>query len=109
MPRRDGEEVTEDQFKNAVVDLAHYRRWLVMHTLPALNAKGRWRTPLQGDKGFLDLVLARAGRVVIAELKSEAGRLKAEQKKWIEALSGGSVEVYVWRPSDMNEIQRILR
>jgi len=44
-------------------------------------------------------VLARKGKVIIAELKSEKGRLTEDQKLWL--IASGAV---VWRPSDWDKI-----
>lgn len=97
------EHATEADFQTLVVDYARLQGWLVHHTRPARTGKG-WRTPIQGDVGFPDLVLARAGRVVFAELKSEKGRLSAGQSAWLKAVDG-----LVWRPSDWQTIKEILR
>src|SRR5690606_28778418 len=72
--------------------------WKVHHTRPARTDKG-WRTPLQGDAGYPDLTMARRGRVVIAELKSESGRVTREQAAWLEHLSARVVKEY--DPSNM--------
>ena len=59
---------------------------------------------MQGHIGFPDLVLAREGVVIFAELKAEKGRLRPDQEKWIAALGA----CYVWRPSDWPAILQIL-
>lgn len=117
--------MTEENLQNAVIELARWCGWRVHHVRAARSAQG-WRTPLQGDVGFFDLVLSKAGTVIFAELKSEQGRLRPDQVKWGEALSGeeqwsgravrevvggGSVAVVVWRPRDWvsGEIEAVLR
>jgi len=52
--------MTEQQLLDAIVQAAKLHGWMVAHFRPALTAKG-WRTPMQGDPGFPDLVLARKG------------------------------------------------
>lgn len=95
----------EAEFQKEVVALAKLTGWLVMHTRPALNQSGKWSTPIQGHKGFPDLVLSHRNRgTVFAELKAEKGRLSPEQKIWLEVLAESGCEVHVWRPSDMQEI-----
>lgn len=96
--------ISEGQFQETVIQLAKLRGWLVMHTRPAWSEKG-WRTPIEGDAGFPDLVLARHGKVIYAELKSEKGRVTAAQQKWMTALG----DVHLWRPSDLDQIKEVLR
>lgn len=103
--------ISERELQEWVIELAKLRGWKVAHFRPAKTAKG-WRTPMQGDPGFPDLVLARAGRVVFAELKSEKGRLSPGQQGWTEALgrfNPDGQEVYVWRPRDRDLIVEVLR
>ncbi len=110
--------MSEDDLMSFVIDLAHLHGWLVHHTRPAKTAKG-WRTPIQGDAGFPDLVLARDGIAIFAELKSEKGRVSREQRTWHDALpwrvhvpiaNGQELHpvVQVWRPSDRADIEKIL-
>lgn len=105
--------MTEAQLQDRVVDLAKARGWRVAHFRPARTKDGSWRTPVQGDKGFPDIVLARDGRVIFAELKSETGRLGEGQAEWLQNLEDGPdahdhVLVRLWRPSDWPEITEVL-
>lgn len=61
--------------------------------------------------GFPDLVCVKAGYPVLyIELKSERGRLTAEQQGWLETLrQAQGTRVYVWRPSDWNFIVEVLK
>lgn len=64
-------------------------------------------------KGFPDLVLVRPagprkGRCLFVELKAEKGRLSPEQEQWIEALKAAGAEIYVWRPSQVQEVADVL-
>jgi hypothetical protein len=63
---------------------------------------------MQGDVGFPDLVLARGGRVVFMELKSQRGVVSAAQRRWIDALQGSGHEAFVVRPSDWPSISTLL-
>jgi hypothetical protein len=96
--------VTEAHFQQRVTDLAQHCGWHVIHFRPVYTS-GRWRTPLSGHAGFPDLVLARRGRVIAAELKTDAGRLTTEQRAWLAALGDHG---RVWRPRDWNDITREL-
>lgn len=61
--------------------------------------------------GFPDLVMLSpgTGRCIVAELKTETGKLSVEQERWLEAFrKNPGIEVFVWRPSDWPEITRIL-
>ena len=67
--------------------------WRVYHTHDSRRS----------EPGFPDLCMVRGGRVVYAELKSERGKLTAEQKRWLEDLRGAGQEAYMWRPADWPE------
>ena len=76
---------------------------------------------LRSPKGFPDLVLVRGDRLIFAELKSQVGKTTPEQDGWLEALracrlgaqqyisQGVELEVYLWRPSDLERIAEVLR
>lgn len=101
-------EVSEDEFIHQIIDLAHLYHWRVQHTRPAWSKKG-WRTPIQGDPGFPDLVLVKAPRVIVAEVKSDKGRASPVQKGWLGELYGcPGVEVYVWKPRMWDDIVETL-
>lgn len=110
--------LSESAFQSQVIALARACGWLVMHSRPARvqrrDGSFRYMTPIQGDAGFPDLVLARRGRVIFAELKRRSGQLKTGQKDWLEAIAPSdhpspSHAVYVWRPGDWGEIVETLR
>jgi hypothetical protein len=79
----------------------------VAHFAPArVTRRGveKYETPVRGDgKGFPDLVLAKATadgpRVLLIELKAEAGVLSEHQRAWAEAAG-----VLVFRPSQWESI-----
>lgn len=97
-------ELSEADWQAQVVALAKLYRWHVHHDRPAMNQRGQWSTPIQGDPGFPDLVLARRGRVLFVELKTDRGRLTGQQQAWHEQLQG-TVECYLWRPRDWPIVQ----
>jgi hypothetical protein len=96
--------MTEAELQANVIELAHALGWLIVHQRPALTTSG-YRTAIQGDKGFPDVVAAKDGRVLLAELKTQTGRLTAEQQRWVTAS-----EAYVWRPENWfnGDIRRAL-
>lgn len=107
-PRDIAQVVPERAFQDAVIRYAKLRRFKVAHFRPGQMRNGNWVTPMQGDAGFPDLVLAKSGRVIFAELKRVGGRLTKGQGEWIDTLSGGCVEVYVWTPDSWSEIEEVL-
>jgi hypothetical protein len=106
---------SEAQFQAAVADLAERLGWLVYHTHDSRRS----------NPGFPDLVLVRRDRLIFAELKTEKGKVKPAQAQWLDALRAATVNlidpaaqalgvkagvgVYVWRPGDWPEIERVLR
>lgn len=90
---------TEAGFTRAVVEFARLHGWLVYHALPLRTARG-WATGTMGDAGLPDIVAAKGGRVILAELKTARGRLTELQERWVR--EAGAV---VWRPSDWADIE----
>jgi hypothetical protein len=105
---------SEAQFQKAVIGFARLNNWRVAHFHDSRRQVG---DRLVGDKdaaGFPDLVLARKGRVIFAELKTQIGKLKREQCEWLAELGiGGHLAphcmTFLWRPSDWDEIAAVLR
>ena len=109
---------SEKEFQAAVIEYAHLNGWLVHHGRAAQVREGKWVTPIQGDAGFPDLVMARNGLIVFAELKSEKGRISEGQDRWAQGLDtdrqpGGGVSAahryFLWRPADWDEIETTLK
>lgn len=107
--------MSEDDLLNAVVDLTRLLGVLTHHCRPARtqgqDGQDRWVTPIKGDKGFPDLVLAGTRGVLYRELKAERGRLSEEQNTWIARLRRTGADAAVWRPSDLasGRVQRELQ
>lgn len=111
---------SEESLLTRVIAEAKANGWLVQHVRPLKSAKG-WRTPIQGDKGGPDLLMARNGRVLLVELKSQKAGLETDQRAWLEAIVGPPREpgltamvssrlcYYVWRPLDWPRIVEVLR
>lgn len=91
--------ISEKAFQANVERLARYLGWRAYHTHDSRRSSA----------GFPDLVLLRDTRVLVAELKSETGRVRAEQREWLEAFELAGVEAHLWRPSDWADIERTLR
>jgi len=99
--------ISEEEFQNQIIQLARLNHWRIAHFRPAMTSQG-WRTPMQGDKGFPDLVLAKKGRIIFAELKSNSGKLSEEQRLWMRELDYDPNEYYIWCPFDLDEIIKVL-
>lgn len=94
--------VSETDFQQAVIDLAKLRNWHVVHYRPAVAGpqSRRYLTALQGHKGAPDLILARDGRVLLVELKTQTGRATPEQRAWLAAAGEHG---RLWKPSQWDD------
>lgn len=91
--------ISEADWQRTVTEYASLNAWVWYH----VNDSRRDR------RGFPDLVLVRGGRLVFAELKREAGRVRPEQRFWlVELAQCPHVETYVWRPRDWPTVERVL-
>ena len=102
--------ILEKDFTQTFDDLASLRGWTWCGFRPArqkINGEEQYRTPLVGQKGLGDRILARLGIVLIIELKTDSGRLSEGQKIWASALKGFK-GYYVLRPSDWDFIEKLL-
>lgn len=100
----------EGELQNFVLRLARTCGWLAYHT----------RFSLKSQPGFPDLVLVKPPRVIFAELKDARRKLTESrlnkwghwvtgQDEWLAALAKcPGVEAYLWRPGDVEDIQREL-
>jgi hypothetical protein len=91
--------LTERQWQLQVVDLAKLRNWWIYH--PMLS---KWSEP-----GWPDLTLIRGPRMILAELKTDRGKLTEHQHKVFALLDQvQGVESYVWRPADFDHVKEVL-
>ena len=100
--------MTERDFSSSIEATLRLTGWRWAHFRAARTLHG-WTTPLSGDAGFPDLVAVRDGRLVLAELKTDAGRVRPEQRAWLDDLEATAAEVYLWRPRDWDAIVETLR
>lgn len=105
----------ESEFQTQLVQAAQLFKWRVMHTrtvaVTGRNGRRRYMTPIQGDAGFVDLVLAhRLKGVIFAELKSDTApkKLPEAQQVWRDNLEP-HVNYFLWRPADWGGITKILK
>ena len=79
--------ISERDFQQQIIDIAHLYGWHVAHFRPAMTTHG-WRTPVSADgKGFPDLCMVKGNKLIFWEVKSEHGFLSGEQMKWIQLLN----------------------
>jgi hypothetical protein len=94
----DGRNVTERQWQSQVVEAARLLGWRVYHTHDSRRS----------EPGWPDLALVR-DRLVMAELKTDNGRVSKAQAGWLDALRTANVETYLWRPSDWDAVLATLK
>lgn len=95
-------DITEKEWQQQIADLAKLFRWKYSH--PWLS--------IHSPRGFPDCVLTRAGRTIIAELKTDKrkSKLTPEQSQWLwELRKTLCLEVHVWRPRHIERIVECLR
>ena len=99
--------LSEKDFATQVEDLFETFGWTWQHQRPARTKYG-WSTAISGYKGFPDYCAVRkvdgVSQVIFAELKDEKEQPTPEQSHWLDVTGG-----YLWRPSMIEEIMRILR
>jgi hypothetical protein len=87
--------ISEKAFQAQVVRLAQLYRWAYYHTYNSQRSV----------PGYPDLTLVRPPRLIFAELKTESGKVTPAQQTWFDLISQcEGVEVYIWRPSQFDEI-----
>ena len=91
--------VTEAEWQETIREHAWYTGWLYFHV----------QDSRRNYAGFPDTVLARAGRLIFAELKTEVGKLTKKQALWLRVLGTvPGIEAYCWRPHDRDAVSRAL-
>lgn len=96
----------ERDFARWLNDAARMFGWRFAHFRPARTKYG-WVTPMEGDEGFLDYVLIRPPRLILAELKRirRPSEISDGQKIWLAMLGQvPGIEVYLWTPDQRDEI-----
>jgi hypothetical protein len=97
--------IDEGTWQTTVIGIAKLFGWRVVHIRAVQNKRGKWMPPYEGDPGLPDLILAKGGRTVLVELKTDtAAGPTAAQRAWLDA--GGGM---VWRPRDKDQVERFLR
>ena len=90
----------EKEWLAQVQDLARICGWEIYHTWLSIRSAGGWP----------DLALVRPPRLIFAELKTDKGKIRPSQEHWLALLGQcPGVEVYVWRPSDLEHVRDVLQ
>jgi hypothetical protein len=81
---------SEDDLLTDIRRLAKVHGWLTYHTHDSRKS----------EEGFPDLVLAKPGRLIFAELKNNTRKLTPAQHTWLDVVAHTvpGVEAYLWRP-----------
>jgi len=97
--RATGIKITEREFTSQVSQLARTLGYQVYHPWMSIHS----------ERGFPDLTIWRPGRFILAELKTDTGKLSPSQEEKLASLKEcGKVEVFVWRPAQWDEIVKVL-
>lgn len=102
---------TEAEWQQQVVQLAEILGWQWLHVRKSLgrrDGKRGWQTTTN-LKGWVDLTLwhPRHG-LIFVEFKSAGGKVTPEQEAVHVSLRAAGQRVFVWRPGDLEDVQRVL-
>ena len=86
-------EMSEASLQRRVLGLARELGWLAYHTHDSRRSQPGWPD--------LALVSVKRRRFLVAELKTERGRVAPEQHTWLTALAAAGIEAHIWRPADL--------
>lgn len=102
----------EKDFQARLIKELQGNGWLVHAERPAMSKSGNYSTPIQGDKGFFDIIAIHLelGKILLIECKSGGGKLSKFQEQWFLAASKcRGVITLVVRPEDWEEILTIIQ
>lgn len=88
---------SESVFQREVIRLAEAHGWKAWHDVDSRR----------NVAGLPDLILVR-GTVLWRELKAQKGKVSEEQLRFMARLQWAGQDAKVWRPSDWDEIERVL-
>ena len=100
----------EADFQAEVIRQAEAFEWTAMHVRRSVSGqKGRWMTTTS-VKGWPDLVLFKPEvGILYRELKTDRGRITAEQRQVLTDLQAAGGNVGIWRPRQWPDILATLR
>jgi hypothetical protein len=93
--------MSEADLQSVVIELAELLGWLSYHTFDSRRSA----------PGFPDLILVRRDRCIAVELKSQRGKVTADQQTWLDALARAGIPSVVYRPEQWHDgtVERCLR
>lgn len=107
--------LSEAEWQAWIVSLARARGWLVwyqpdwVYRMVVRDMQRRRVARDWPDAGFPDLWLVHpSGRMAVLECKSERGAVRAEQRRWIDALVASGIDARVVRPRHREDIEALL-
>jgi len=93
--------LSERAFQVAVIEFARLHSWLVYSIPDSRRATAA---------GFPDIFAVRDGRALAWELKTMRGRLRPDQRAWLDALGAvPGIDAAVRRPGDWDAIEAALK
>ena len=91
--------LTEEQWLAQVRALATQHDWLTYHPLRSQGS----------EPGWPDLACLKPPRLVLAELKTDRGRLTPAQQHWLTALQQvTTIATHLWRPEHWETVVQVL-
>lgn len=93
------DKIPEASWQTTVIDLAQTYNWDYWHDTDSRKSKA----------GLPDLLLWKPGQFMACELKKETGVISNDQAVMLHAWELAGVEVHVWRPSMLVDVERRLR
>jgi hypothetical protein len=101
---------SEAIWQEQVIQLAHTLGWEHMHcrrSIGPTKSGRKWLTAT--NVAWPDLTLWAPGRgLMLAELKTDIGKVGADQETVLSSLRAAGVPAVVWRPRDLDEAVRVL-
>ncbi|MBF6618812.1 MAG: VRR-NUC domain-containing protein [Patulibacter sp.] len=106
--------LTEQAWQHQVIGIARLGGWRRIYHAPHGGRSGRAAYgQIPEGTGFPDLLLIRVrtdgtADILVAELKTQRGKLGKQQPEWLKAFMAAGIEAYVWRPDDLDQVTQRL-
>ena len=90
--------MTERELQDTVLEVLEWQGWKVFHDEDSRRNRA----------GFPDCCAVKGSRLMFIEFKSAKGKLRTQQRQWLDELAQATYEVYLVRPKDLDEIVAII-